>query len=332
MNSVLALASALLVARSSVNAFTLTQPLPTPALHCSSTQLLAAGGAPQYDKIQATLRQAERVGDGSVMLHIDTQEMVDYEPGHVIALEIKAESEEGNDETIDSKTQKDAADNGGWMRGPYTVSRSTEHTLDILIKEVGAKSKRFATAEAGTPLQFGGKFKVPILEGIDAETTKRVVLVSTGVGVGPCIGAIEMALSRGKGEPSFPPIDLIASYRTEEEVLYKDHLDKLQVQHEDKFAWRAIVTNKQGRLSSSTDNLKMLTDTKFHNVGVDGTHYHLIGNGQMVSEFKAGLEKAGVPEDKVTLEMYFNHKAEVDVDVVDRIADVVMKTVPAAVA
>lgn len=268
------------------------------------------------------------------MLHIDTQDTVEYEPGHVLALEIKAEAADGNDENVDSKTQKDAADNGGWMRGPYTVSRSTERTLDILIKEVGAKSKRFATAEVGTPLQFGGKFKVPILEGVNAETTKRVVLISTGVGVGPCIGAIEKALFQENGEAggSFPPIDLIASYRTEEEVLYNDHLDKLQMQHADKFAWRAIITNKQGRLSSTTNNLKMLTDTKFHNTGVDSTHYHLIGNGQMVSEFKAGLEKAGVPEDKVTLEMYFNHKAEVDVHVVDRIADAVMETVPAAVA
>jgi hypothetical protein len=43
----------------------------------------------------------------------------------------------------------------------------------------------------------------------------------------------------------------------------------------------------------------------------------------MVSEFKAGLQQAGVKEDKVTVEMYFNHKAEVDQDAVDRIASAV---------
>ena len=302
------------------NAFTLTHNHAPE--HQSSTRLLAAGGAPQYDKIQATLRKAEEVGDGSVMLHIDTHDEVDYEPGHVLALEIQ----DSEDSTIDSdsKTKKDAQSNGGWMRGPYTVSRSTEKSLDILIKVVGDKSKRFASAEPGTPLQFGGKFKVPIIEGISTETTRRVVLISTGVGVGPSIGAIEKALEK---EESFPPIDLIASYRTEEEVVYKDHLDKLQKDHPGKFSWKTIITSDQGRLSS-TGNLKELTDTKF-DAGIENTHYHLIGNGSMVSEFKAGLQKAGVPDDKITLEMYFNHTAEKDDEAVERISAAVIETAAA---
>ena len=40
-------------------------------------------------------------------------------------------------------------------------------------------------------------------------------------------------------------------------------------------------------------------------------------------ESKAGLEQAGVKKDKVTVEMYFNHKAGVDQDAVDRISDAV---------
>ena len=56
------------------------------------------------------------------------------------------------------------------------------------------------------------------------------------------------------------------------------------------------------------------------------------GRGQMVSEFKSGLQKAGVPDDKVTIEIYFNHKADVDTDVVDRIAAAVKETAAASVA
>lgn len=315
------LASSLFIV--AANAFTATIP-PKPTQR-SATYLLAAGGAPQYDKIQATLREAATVGDGSVMLHIDTQDVVEYEPGHVIALEIQA-ADGNNAQDEDSKTTKDAQENGGWMRGPYTVSRSTDKSLDILIKVVGDKSKRFSTAEPGTSLQFGGKFKVPILEGISTDTTKRVVFVSTGTGVGPCIGAIEKALE----QDSFPPIDLVASYRTESEVLYKDQLDKLQTEHPNKFSWKAIITSEQGRLSASDKNLKALTNTNF-DAGLDSTHYHLIGNGALVSEFKAGLEEAGVPQDKVTVEMYFNHKAEIDAQAVDRIAAAVMTTAGASV-
>ncbi|KAL7490997.1 hypothetical protein ACHAWT_000485 [Skeletonema menzelii] len=280
----------------------------------SKTSLNAADGPPQYDKFQATLREAEQVGEGSFMLHIDTEDIVEYEPGHVLALEMEAPKGDDVDK-VDSKTSEDTKQNGGWMRGPYTVSRSTDKSIDILVKVVGEKSKLFSIASPGTPLQFGGKFKVPILEGIDTDTTKRVVLISTGVGVGPCVGAIEKALE----QESFPPIDLIASYRTEGEIVYKDHLDKLQTEHVDKFSWKAIITSEQGRMSSTADSLRVLNDTNF-NARLEDTHYHLIGNGSMVSDFKAGLQKAGVADDKVTVEMYFNHKAEVDADAVSRIA------------
>ena len=107
-------------------------------------------------------------------------------------------------------------------------------------------------------------------------------------------------------------------------------MDDLQRENPDRFSWKTIITSKQGRLSTSSDNLKALKDTVFDS-GLEDTHYHLIGNGQMVSEFKAGLEKAGVPNDKVTVEMYFNHKAEVDAETVDRIAAAVMESAFAGV-
>ena len=94
----------------------------------SKTSLHAADGPPQYDKFHATLREAEQVGEGSFMLHIDTEDVVDYEPGHVLALEMEAPPQ---DDKIDSKTFEDAKQNGGWMRGPYTVSRSTDKSLLI---------------------------------------------------------------------------------------------------------------------------------------------------------------------------------------------------------
>jgi len=295
------------------------------------TKLYAEGGAPQYDKIDAVLRQAEVVGDGSVMLHIDTTTSIEYEPGHVLALEIKG----NDDDDIDSKTADDMKNNRGWMRGPYTVSRSTEKSLDVLLKVVGDKSKRFASAKPGTALKFGGKFKVPIIEGIaNGENVKRVVLLSTGVGVGPCIGAIEKVLLEGSEDfANFPTVELYASYRTEREIVYKDHLDTLQNEHPERFLWKAIVSSESGRISSNEENLNCLFSSAFaRDSSLHDTHYHLIGNGQMVNEFKAGLAKAGVPDDKVTTEMYFNHKAPVNDSVVDRIANAVTAGCSEAVA
>ena len=206
------------------------------------------------------------------------------------------------------------------MRGPYTVSRATDDLLDVLVKVVGDKSKRFASAEPGTLMRFGGKFKVPILEGIvNDDELKRVVLISTGVGSGPCIGAVKEALSEN-GDASLPPIRLITSYRTDAEVLYRYHLESLQKEYSERFSWEAVVTSNVGRISSSETNMR---DIVRCSGDVNDTHFHLIGNGQMVGEFKAGIAKAGVPDERVTVEMYFNHKSVSDEAVIDRIAGIV---------
>lgn len=310
----------------------------------ATTHLCAEGGAPQYAKRNAILRDAEVVGEGSVMLHIDSllsvddgEEPLDYQPGHVLALEI----EENNSGTTDEKTAQDVQSNGGWMRGPYTVSRATENSLDILLKVVGKKSEAFASAKPGTPLKFGGKFKVPIVEGIIAAsssstetstTTKRVVLISTGVGIGPCVGAVEKLLS----EDDFSgKVDLFASFRTQPEVIYDEYLNGLMMtDQQNEFRWKPWITSDMGRISASDDNVRMVVASQ-DDAGICSlteTHYHLIGNGQMVNEWKAGLAQAGVLEEKVTTEAYFNHKAESNQDAITRIASVIAEAALSPVA
>jgi len=127
-------------------------------------------GAPQYEKIVAKLVNAEPVAKGAVLLHIEAGEndKWDYDPGHVLALEIQGEPKDKTTHTYED-TQK----NNGWMRGPYTVTASPSNKeLQVLLKLVGEKSQVFADAEPGTPIQVGGKFKVPIVEGIDADLVR----------------------------------------------------------------------------------------------------------------------------------------------------------------
>lgn len=247
---------------------------------------------------------------------------LDYRPGHVLALEVQDTSEDPSEDTIK---------NGGWMRGPYTVSRATETSLDILIRLVGGKkSTALANAAPHTPVRLGGTFKVPILEGV-VEPVERLVLISTGVGVGPCIGAIEKALlDKSAGGVSFStPIELFASFRNPTDVVYRDHLDALAKEYPQQFQWTPIITSEMGRLSSSDENLQRVFAVKKEQQpqqqqqqqpSLDDTHYHLIGNGQMVKEWKSGLEKAGVPGERVTIENYFNVKSKADATVIDRIA------------
>ena len=232
--------------------------------------------------------------------------MEQYQPGHVLALEIEDTSGDLN---------ADAKQNGGWMRGPYTVSRATKTSLDIMVRVVGKKSKAFAESKPGTPVRFGGKFKVPILEGISKEKVQKAVFISTGVGIGPCLGAIELAM----GDESFPPIALVASFRELTDIAFGDHLDEIARQNPSRFEWKPVVTSKTGRISKSQDTMKAVTEC-IQDSAISETHFHLIGNGQLINEFREGLGNAGVPEDRITVEQYFNHKAESSTGVIETIS------------
>lgn len=265
--------------------------------------------AEQYDKVDAVLTKAETLARGSALLRVETEGPIDYRPGHVIALEIEGVA------VTRGKNAEDAKANEGWLRGPYTVSRSSANSFDVLVRVVGEKSRAFSRASVGTPVRFGGRYHVPIIEGIDTEAVSRVVFVSTGVGIGPCVGAVEEALE----DEAFPPIEVFACYRNADEVVYLPHLGDLAAEHAGRLSHTVIVSAERGRLSANEDNLRLLLS---EDVGPGDTHYHLIGNGQMVAEFQAGLEKAGVPMKRVTIEKYFNHKAAPAQDAIDRIASV----------
>jgi len=349
------------------------------------------------------MQNVENVGKGNYLLTIDYKNdnlkndnnnnddddksvnYPQYEPGHVLALEIQPHSKSETTEEAESpyqiteKTSKDLEKNDGWLRGPYTVGfgygtdntntqsneNGTNDGFKLLIKEVGYKSHVLATSPPGTPVVFGGRFHVPIAEGIrsaaaaveestvdsgnDGENrgeTKRVVMVSTGVGVGPCVGAIEELLtasSPSSDAETIDSIDLIASYRTREEISMASALEKLQKDSsgtssnsetkKPHFYWKSVVTSEEGRLSSngpeslrdnylqSSSSLKSDTNSIS---AVSNTHYHIIGNGQLVSEWKKGLAKAGVPSARITVEAYFNHAAKPDSGAIDTICEAVL--------
>ena len=266
--------------------------------------MMAEGGPPQYTKRSASVVSNTEVGKGSFLISVETEEPVDYEPGHVLALEIQ-----------------DPSDKEEWMKGPYTVTRSTEKSFDVLYKVVGKKTETYSAAQIGDKLQFGGKFKVPILEGlVDTDNLDRVVGLSTGVGIGPLIGFAEQALLNT--ELSYR-IDLYVAFRESEDVCCKDTLDALVTAYPDRFSWTPVISSIDGHFST-IDNLKVIRKQDAPAAGA--THYHMIGNGSMVNEWKAGLSEAGVPDTRVTLEMYFNHKEAPREDVVKQIAEVLKES------
>eukprot|EP00977_Amphora_coffeiformis_P014730 scaffold4214_cov172-Amphora_coffeaeformis.AAC.1 len=298
-----------------------------------------AGGVPQYDKIDMVLVNSESVAEGSQLWTMepkqpkDEAQIDDYQAGHVLAVEMEAP-----DDLSDGHTKEDATRNGGWMRGPYTLTRcKRQKQLQILFKVVGEKTRAMAKAKPGTPLRIGGKFQTPIVQGIlqaaagkagdndrlQQQPTRRVVLISTGVGVGPCIGAVEEYLGQ-RQKSSITNLHLVASFRTQTEVVDSSHLNDLSEQSQGLFTWTPVITSTDGRLSDSAENLRKFGVTLSNAAcGLSETHYHLIGNGQLVQEWQQGLQQANVPKNRITTEIYFNHRAEQDAHRVAQIASAI---------
>ena len=317
---------------------TVTMMQPSPLFCCALATVAAAfvspapgraaspalrAGPPQYDAFDATLVANDVVGRASHLLRLESGATdLSYEPGHVLALEV--------------------FEDGDWLKGPYTVSRATESTFDVVVRVVGKKSEAMSRAAVGSTWRFGGKFHVPILEGVAPRATRAicisaeaasasngdrprererdVFLVGTGTGIGPALGFAEQALEGGRALE----IDVVAGFREPADVCCQDAVQRLCCLHPDAFRAAYVLSagpSPDGRVTAkkTVESVAARADRT--------THFHLIGNGAMVNEWRAGLKGAGVPEDLVTTETYFNHKAEPDPAVVDHIAAALATTV-----
>lgn len=165
----------------------------------------------------------------------------------------------------------------------------------------------------------------------EEDPTRRVVMIASGVGVGPCVGAIEdLMKSDSSASSKIAYIDLIASFRTSDEIAMGVDLDKLVEEPTSMgFRWLPVITEETGRLSSNGP--EVLREMYLKPASSDATaspirntHYHIIGNGQLVNEWTAGLKMAGVPSSRVTTEAYFNHAAKPDPAAVETISEAVV--------
>ena len=90
-----------------------------------------------------------------------------------------------------------------------TVSRAVDESAFDLIYRVipsGRKTPFMEQLAAGDTVRFGGRFGVPVDEGIAPECD-RVVGIATGAGIGPLVGFAETALARagcGCNQPHSP--------------------------------------------------------------------------------------------------------------------------------
>ena len=298
---------------------------------------MAEGGPPEIDWQTAAVVKNEALCRGTNVITLQAETPVAYLPGHILGFEI------AHPET------------GEGLKGPYTVSRSTsETTFDIIYRVIpdGRKTPFMAELQPGAAVRFGGRFGTPVEEGISPECD-RVIGVATGAGLGPLVGYAERALAAADGPER---VDIFCGFRDLQDVCGGAAVEALKQQYPDRFSFMPCISKPmactavglaglssspssafsgmsspppppapgfaQGRVSTAVPG--MLADLN------DRTHFHLIGNGQFVVDFQAGLLAGGVAEERVTTEKYFNGKATPDETVVDYVAGAISARLPQA--
>lgn len=221
-----------------------------------------------------------------------------FAPGHVLALGLR---------------QPD----GTLMRHAYTVSRGEPSTrrFEHLYRIVsgGRMSPRLAGLATSAEVFFQGPFHTPIQEEIHPEA-ERIVLLSTGAGIGPQFGFAEKTLSEGETRP----ITLFAGFREESHTCLSQELDTLAGRYPN-FRWCYTLSSPedtwQGLRGRVTESVPKLIERD-----LDGCHFHLVGNGEMVHLVRRTLHRAGLRKDRVSVETYFNHHADPEEEEVVRLA------------
>jgi NAD(P)H-flavin reductase len=218
----------------------------------------------------------------------DDGEPLTYEPGNVLSLFVTAGHQT--------------------FRHAYTVTHCdpAAHTFTLLYRVIpdGRMTPHLAELKPDDPVSFEGKYHQPIAKEISPDP-RAIIGISTGTGIGPLYGFAHRVLNDGLEVP----ITLYAGFREEADLCLQAELDALAsiFPH---FSWKASLSKPgptwrglKGRVTESVPPL--LGDLK-------GLHFHLVGNGSMLMDYYEALQRAGVPEERLTSETYFNWDARHD--------------------
>jgi ferredoxin-NADP reductase len=194
----------------------------------------------------------------------------------------------------------------GPRRSPYCIVSfpNRERTFQLLVRLVpeGPLSYYLAALGPGDEIAFRG----PSGRSMAAKVAdEELVLLATGVGVGPLVPFVE-ELGRQGFEKR---IDLYWGLRLAEDVCLVDELDDLAERYPF-FRYQISLSQPpeqwsglRGRLTESVPPL--LTR-------LSGKRYYLVGNGAMIEEMSSVLSDLGVDRHFIYEEVYFNVRYRAD--------------------
>lgn len=201
----------------------------------------------------------------------------------------------------------------GYRRSPYCIlnSPTSERRFELLVRVIpqGPVSVFLGDLEPGDVISFRGPTGLSM---IPKESRTELILIATGVGVGPFYGLADHLLSRGFSRS----IRLYWGLRLLEDICLVEELKALTQKYpnftyqislsQPPSTWRGL----RGRVTESVPPLLKTLGNK---------HFYLCGNGAMIAELSRVLSDLGVRGSLIYEESYFNHHHKPDESTLDEL-------------
>jgi ferredoxin-NADP reductase len=203
----------------------------------------------------------------------------------------------------------------GYRRSPYCILSPPreEKTFELLVRIVpeGPLSRYLTSLQPGDVISFRGPTGRTM---IPTEPDTELILLATGVGIGPFLSLLRHTLPRGFERL----IRLFWGLRLAEDICLTDELEEVARRYpnvtyrlslsQPPEGWRDL----KGRL---TETVPPLLQT------LGGKHFYLAGNGAMIEEMSAVLSDLGVARQMVYEEHYFNFQHRPDPAFLEQLRD-----------
>lgn len=211
----------------------------------------------------------------------------DHEPGQFVGVEI-------------------AIDGLGYARSPYCILSppSDDGRFELVVRVVrnGPVSRYLGSCLVGEEIAFRGPTGRSM---VPRDEDRDLVLMATGVGVGPFLSLATDLLRHGFTRP----ITLYWGLRLVDDICFTEELKDLAGAYPN-FSWYITLsdpppgwTGLRGRITESVPpRLPVL----------GGSRYYLCGNGAMTEEMASALSDLGAPDEFIHQEHYFNQKHQPD--------------------
>ncbi len=243
----------------------------------------------RYDRTARVVDVERLTGTGTVRLEFEVADNhpFSFRPGQYVGIEHRFAG-------------------GRRRRSPYCIMSTPkdDRRFELLVRVVpeGPVSRYLADLERGDQVVFRGPLG-PYMIPPDAD--RDLVLMATGVGVGPFLSLARHLLDAGFDRQ----ITLFWGLRNDEDICLTEGLDELGREHRN-FSYRISLSQPspawdgmRGRITHSVPPvLEHLGDTRFY----------LCGNGAMTEEMRLVLSDLGVSESFIYAEPYFNRRHRPD--------------------